>query len=388
MKFPDVDLDNSQPGKENKGVMQSSDSGLSHSIIEGKKERIQQGMMLDSSMNQGLFAFNPDMMMEHLAKDFSNAEKIYGESLLKLATGYDMNAIRKNIKLPEFQRELRNKLNKKAREMQDEDFIDNEGKITDKGLELASLVLYTEELNNLQAKGLGDKKTKKAYLYGEKENIRNFRKHDRYKDIAIKASIKKALRRNHQRLETEDLQIFERDNKGKIFIVYALDASGSMKGKKIELCKKAGIALAFKAIDEMDKVGLLVFGSSIEETVFPTTDFGQFLKAITKIRAKKQTDLALTIEKAIEMFPREDVTKHLVLITDASPTVGADPNKNTLNLVERATALGITISVIGIDLKEGLDLAKKIAEIGNGRLYIIRNLENLDRIVLEDYYAL
>jgi len=39
-------------------------------------------------------------------------------------------------------------------------------------------------------------------------------------------------------------------------------------------------------------------------------------------------------------------------------------------------------------LKEGIDLAKKIVEIGNGRLYIIKDLENLDKIVLEDYYAL
>ncbi len=368
--------------------MYPSDSGLSHSIIEGKKDKIDQGMLIDSSINQGLFAFNPNMMFEHLVKDYNNAERIYGESFLRLATGFEANAIKKNIKFPEFQREIKNKLNKKFSELEDEGLIDKEGKITEKGIELASLVLYTQELDSLQAKGLGDKKTKKAYLYGEKENIRNYRKHDRYKDIAIKSTAKKAIRRNHKNFEKEDLMVFERDNKGKIFIVYALDASGSMKGKKIELCKKAGIALAYKAIEEMDKVGLLVFGSDIEETVYPTTDFSQFLKSITKIMAKKQTNIALTIEKAIELFPREDITKHLVLITDASPTVGNDPKENTLNLVERAATLGITISVIGIELKEGLELARRIVEIGNGRLYIIKNLENLDKIVLEDYYSL
>ena len=162
-----------------------------------------------------------------------------------------------------------------------------------------------------------------------------------------------------------------------------------MKGNKISLCKKAGIALAFKAIDEMDKVGLIVFGSKIEEQVHPTSDFSVFLKAITKIRPKKQTNIALTIERAIEMFPRDDVTKHLVLITDSVPTVGDDPTKNTLNLVERAASLGITISVIGIYIeKEGIELAKKIVEISNGRLYVVKALDNLDRIVLEDYYSL
>src|SRR3989338_9815213 len=129
------------------------------------------------------------MMMEHLVKDFNNAEKIYGESFMKLATGYDSNAIKKNIKLPEFQRDLKNRLRKKAQELEDENLTDKDGRFTDRGMELASLVLYTEELDNLQAKGLGDKKTKRTYIYGEKENVRNFRKHDRYKDIAVKASI-------------------------------------------------------------------------------------------------------------------------------------------------------------------------------------------------------
>ena len=388
MKFPDIDVEKIQKGREEQGVMESADEGLSHSIIEGKKEKIHQGMLIEAAANQGLFAFNPDMMFERIIKDYKNAEQIYGESFMRLASGFDLNAISKNIKFPEFRSELKKNLDKKAKELLEEDLIDKQGNITDKGMELASLVLYTQELNNLQAKGLGEKKTKKAFMYGEKENVRAYRKHDRYKDLAIKASVKKAVRRMHTNLEFADLMTFERDNKGKIYVIYALDASGSMKGKKIELCKKAGIALAFKAIDEMDKVGLVVFGSEIESSVYPTNDFNLFLRTISNIRAKKQTDIALTIEKAIEMFPREDVTKHLVLISDAAPTVGDNPNKNTLNLVERAAALGITISVIGIDLKEGLDLAKKIVEIGNGRLYIIKDLENLDRIVLEDYYAL
>ena len=389
MICPNIDVEKLQPGKESEGVLYPDDEGLSHSIVEGNKQRVEQGMMLDSSINQGLFAFNPDMMFENLVRDFSGAEKIYGESFLRLASGYDNNALKKNIKFPEFQRELKQKLKQKQRELNDDGFIDDDGKITNKGLKLASLVLYTQELNNLQAKGLGEKKTKKSNIYGEKENIRDYRKYDRYRDIAIKASIKNAIRRGHKKLIIEDLKIFERENKGKIFLVYALDASGSMKGKKIELCKKAGIALAYKAIEEQDNVGLIVFGSEVEEIVYPTRDFNLFLKSIASIRAKKQTDIALTIDKAIEMFPKDNVTKHLVLITDAVPTVGDDPGKDTLNLVERSYNLGITVSVIGIDLdNEGIKLAKKIVEVGNGRLYIVKNLENLDSIVLQDYYSI
>src|SRR3989344_3856571 len=378
---PSVDVKELKKGYEQKGDL-DHDEGLSHSIVEGNKQRVQQGMILDSALNQGLFAFNPDMAFENLVKDYNNAEKMFGESFLRLSTGFDKNALKKNIKFPEFQREVKKNLKQMEQELKDDDLIDDGGKITEKGFSLASVVLYMQELDDLRAKGLGEKKSKKAMIYGEKENTRNYRKHDRYKDIAIKSSIRKALRRGHRGLENGDLQIFERENRGKIFIVYGLDASGSMKGKKIELCKKAGIALAYKAIDENDSVGLIVFGSEIEQTIYPTTDFTQFIKAITKITPKKQTDIALTIEKAIEMFQRDNVTKHLVLITDAAPTVGTDPGKDTLTLVERAAAYGITISVVGIELgKEGTELARKIVEIGNGRLYVVKDLENLDRVV-------
>lgn len=388
MSIPSIEVAELRKGHEAEGYM-DFDEGLSHAIVEGNKERIQQGMLLDSSINQGMFAFNPDMMMDHLVKDFENAKKLYGETLLRIASGEDPGTLKRNIRFPEFQRQLKTKLKQKERELKDANLLDKEGNISNLGMDLASLVMYTQELNDLRAKGLGEKKSKHKMIYGDKNNIRNYKKHDRYRDISIRSSVRAAIRHGHSGLENNDLKVFERDSKGKIYIVYALDASGSMKGKKIEVCKKAGIALAYKAIEEKDNVGLIVFGSAIEDVVYPTSDFSQFLRKITSIRAKKQTDIASTIDKAIEMFPHDNVTKHLVLLTDAVPTIGDDPGKSTVNLVEKASALGITISVIGIDLNaEGTELAKKIVEIGSGNLFVVKDLNNVDKIVLEDYYSL
>ncbi len=385
---PEIDVDEIEKGKEQEGSV-GVDQGLSHSLIEGNKQRVEQGQLLDSSANQGLFAFNPDMMFDYLVKDYNTAEKIYGETFLRIITGEEAAELKKKLKFPEFQRQLKSKLKEQIDALKGEGLLDKQNTITERGVELASLVAYMEELEDMRTKGLGERKSKKIQIYGDKENTRSYRKHDRYQDLAIKSSLKLALRRGHNTLEREDLQVFEKDSKGKIHIIYALDASGSMKGNKIGICKKAGIALAYKAIEEKDRVGLLVFGSKIEDVVYPTEDFSQFLKAIANVKAKAQTNIAGTIERALEMFPEGNLTKHLILITDAIPTVGQDPQKNTLQLTEKAVSLGITISVIGIALdKEGITFAKKISEIGKGRLHIIRNLEHLDRIVLEDYYAL
>jgi Mg-chelatase subunit ChlD len=234
---------------------------------------------------------------------------------------------------------------------------------------------------------IGEKISKKAFIYGEKENSRLYKKGDRYRDIALKKSIKLAIRRAHMHFDDKDLQVYEKQSKGQTYIVYALDASGSMKGKKIDACKRAGIALAYKALNEKDKVGLIVFGSEVREVIEPTSDFTRLLKEITRIRASKETDIVGTFQKAIGLFPSDNITKHLILITDALPTKGNEPEKSTLEEASIARSKGITISLVGINLDEkGKKLAEKIVELGEGRLYVVRNLENVDKIVLEDYY--
>lgn len=361
-----------------------------HSVLENDKKTIDEGKLISDAINQGMGSFTPDLMFEQLVKNYSIAKQIYGESLIRLVSGYEPDYIKRNAGVPEFQKELRERINQKMKELKEQGFIGREHEITNKGYEMASLVLYYQELDNITPKGLaGERFHKKASHYGEKEGFRNFRKGERYRDIALKRSVKTAIRRGHSKIGLEDLQVYEKQSKGETYLIYALDASGSMKGRKIESCKKAGIALAYKAISEKDKVGLIVFGSDIRTAIEPTNDFTMLIMEITKIRASKETDIVSTIRKSIELFPSGNMSKHLILITDALPTAGKDPERETLEEASLARSKGITISVIGIDLdRKGKELAEKIAELGNGRLYIAMNSENIDQIILEDYYSL
>ena len=363
---------------------------LMHSVLENDKETIEKGKLIRDSINQGLDTFTPDLIYQQLVKNYSMAKHIFGPSLLKLATGYNPDYIEKNINIPEFQKELRFRIQKNIEKLKEEGLLDRDSEISEKGIELASLVMYFEELDKITPKGiLGGKIHKKTSIYGGKEDIRTYKKSDRYKDIAIKKSVKLAIRRGHKKLHEKDLKVFERQSKGQSYIVYALDASGSMKGSKIDACKRAGIALAYKAIDEKDKVGLIVFGSEIKTIVEPTQDFSYLLKNITSAKASRETDLAVSLRKSIELFPNDNITKHLILITDALPTIGKEPEQETLQEVSIARNKGITISLIGINLNEkGKKLAKKITELGEGKLYIVKNIENIDKIVLEDYYSI
>lgn len=369
---------------------QSDKDKLMHSVLENDKDTIDDGKLLSESINQGLGSFTPDLMFEQMVKNYSMAKNLYGETLIRALSGYDPDYVQKNIKIPEFARELQKNIKDKIERMKKDKLIDKNGVLTDDGLELASLVTAIEELDTLESKGLiGERKSKKKSHYGISEEVRDYKKGDRYRDIAIKKTVKTVLRRGHDKILRNDLKVFDRESKSQIYLIYAIDASGSMKGSKISTSKKAGIALCYKAIEEKDKVGLIVFGDEVKEKVLPTTDFMEIVKKIISVKASSETNIAQTIKESVLMFPKGDVTKHLLLLTDALPTTGKDPQKEVLDEVAIAVNHGITISVIGINLdKKGKGLAEKITQLSKGKLYVIKDVEELDRIVLEDYYNL
>ncbi len=378
------------PIEEYKGKLSpTADKGLMRSVLESDKTTIEHGKLIADAINQGFSSFTPSSLFEHLVKNYSLAKNIFGESMIRRMTGYEPGTIEKNIKLPEFQRELLTRIEERFEKLKEQKIIDDEGNITEKAIDLASLILYTEELDKIIPKGItGEKVHKKQSPYGMRDEVRSYMK-DKYRDISIRKTLRKAILRGHREIQEEDLMSFKRKSKGQRHIIYGLDSSASMKGKKMEQCKKAGIALAFKAIEEKDKAGLVIFGADIISSIPPTQNFAEILKEITKAKASAQTDIAKTITKATALFQKENATKHLILITDAIPTKGEKPVQDTIQAAAMAAAKNITISLIGINLdKKGAEIAEKIVEKGNGRLYVVKNLEELDKIVLMDYYEI
>ncbi len=365
---------------------------LMRSVLENDSSSIEKGKIIEAAFDQSIGAFSPDIMFEKMVRDFRTAKQLYGERLIQLLTGYDPNYVEKNIGVPEFRRELKTKIKDRVAELRNDQLVSKEGAVTDKGVTLASLVLCLEELDRLAPKsGWGEHISEKKSAYGSTAGVKPFAKHDRYRDIAIKKSIKTAIRRGHQSLDEADLQSFERRSKGTFEIMYAVDASVSMKGEKLSNAKKAGVALAYKAIQNKDKVGLLLFSDEVLAEVPPSLDLVRILNALTCVKASRQTNIAQTILKACELFSRS-AAKHLIILTDAMPTAarnGDDPYKETIDAAGVAANYGITISVIGVGLtKEGARLAEKMVEVGKGKCYTVTNARDVDVIILEDYRGL
>ena len=269
--------------------------------------------------------------------------------------------------------------------------VKKSGMFTPEALNTAALFLIDKEYKeSLTSKSnFGEHVKNKVDSYGEKTYSRMFKKEDPYKDIAISESVKLALRRGHKKIYKEDLQSFDRESRQKINIVYALDISGSMKGDKLRLAKKAGVALAHKAMKDNNEVGLVLFESTIAHHVPLTKDLLTFTKPLSVISPGKETDIALAIKKSVEILDTAKGIKHIVILTDGLHTTSDDPQKVVNEEVAKAIAQNISISVVGINLdKKGLHLAQEIVDRSSGKLHGVLEAKDIGGVIIADYNSL
>ena len=389
----DITVDDLESGEQMDGKTGSDEKkeGLPHQVLPVDKTDIDEGAVVAEAFDHNIGSFVPEMMFEQMVKNYKNAEKLYGKTIVRELGGYDPKYIDKNAKIPEFQRELKKQLQRNIDKLKEKGLIRESGKITLKGLESAALFLIEEEFDKSRdgGYGFGEQIHMVSNQSGEKTDARKYIKGDRFKDIAVKYTITKALRRGHTAIEHDDIQIFDREAEQHINVVYALDASGSMRGEKLRLAKKAGVSLAHKALRDRNDVGLVVFGSNVEKKVPLTKDFYTFVKPLTMITPGQETDIALAIKESIHILEKGKGIKHIVLLTDGIHTVSDDPQKAILEQIGRAAQCGITISVAAmIPDEEGLQVVRMIVNNSKGKLYAVKDLDDMQGILIADYESL
>lgn len=361
-------------------------------ILEPRSDIGRNAKILREMLNRGVVSFDSKHLAKMIISNARSAFSVYGREFLQALTGMSILDLETFEGKYERLDMLKKTIDKKLTEMKKAGYIIteiNETKISEKGIELAAISTIIDEMDIVARFGSGDHKvyTTGNTVKGYPLAIREYRRGDSYKDISVRQTIKRAMLRGHEKILKEDLRVFERTKSVNLDIVYLLDISGSMHGKKIDAGKKAAIGLAIQGTRVGDRIGVIAFNTKPYRVVNPTTRVKTIARHIVSMMPSSSTDIAAAISEARKMLDESshpEYGKHIILITDAIPTSGDDdPVENTYREVNKTIRYGITISVVGIDLtSEGEEIARNITRMARGRFYHIENPDELNKIVL------
>lgn len=148
-------------------------------------------------------------------------------------------------------------------------------------------------------------------------------------------------------------------------VVFILDTSGSMQGKKIEQAK---IALIFclNSLNPGDSFNLIDFDDQIKpfsEGLLPASrrNINSAMKFIQNCEADGGTDINSALLEGLKNLNSEDKTSYIVFLTDGQPTVGQTDNKRILESVKREN-LSNRIFVFGVGFDVNTHFLDRLAQ--------------------------
>ena len=276
-------------------------AGTTGSVGEDKK--LFESYVLSELRNSGL---NLDLnnVENYIMNNFSRIKDKFSSKFFKILTGYGKEEIERNIRYEEFKNRVKQQLRKTIKGL----------KKHEKELIELEMLTYLHDLEQLHLKTLfGTKKGNQKSNLGEEVDVKKYR-NEPLKMIDVRKTIKRAIKRNHAEVEKDDIVAKELAKKPEVNLYILLDVSSSMSGKKIYIAKRAAIALAYKVIQDGNKVGVIAFNDNIIEHIKPTKDFIYIAKQITKLKPKGKTNISIALRKAIDELSNKPGIKHIILI--------------------------------------------------------------------------
>lgn len=154
--------------------------------------------------------------------------------------------------------------------------------------------------------------------------------------------------------------------------VFLIDRSISMQGPKLEAAKELARA-SIELLPTDDTVAVVAFDKVAEvivRSVYASNRM-RISNEISRIASADGTDLVTGLGKARKVLDDAKATvEHVVLLSD-----GSAPSEGVAERAAELRGAGITITVVAIGAEEGdRKMLAKVAEIGEGRFYVLDDL--------------
>jgi len=133
-------------------------------------------------------------------------------------------------------------------------------------------------------------------------------------------------------------------------VVFVLDRSGSMQGKKIEQAK-AALKFLVQRLGPDDRFNLVTYSSTVDvyaPKLSKSGDVNDVVAFIDAVEANGGTDIQSALTKALAQFDGTERTNQIVFLTDGLPTVGERDHRKISARIREANKAATRIVAFGV----------------------------------------
>lgn len=178
-------------------------------------------------------------------------------------------------------------------------------------------------------------------------------------------------------------------------LAIVVDQSGSMQGWKLDAAKAAAHALV-ERLDERDRVSIVAFSETAVVHQAPQpVDRDALHASIEAIEIAGGTNIHAGLSLGYDQLEGGDRFARVILLTDERPNVGATGRDDFMELIGTNAAQGRALTVIGVGLDLGAELANAMSQIEGGAMHYLEGpeaaptlFEDLRRFVVPVAYGL
>jgi Ca-activated chloride channel family protein len=172
-------------------------------------------------------------------------------------------------------------------------------------------------------------------------------------------------------------------------LIFVLDSSGSMRGKKIQQAREA-VRFIIDHLDEKDHFSIIDFDDGVslfadEIVAASAKNREKAHQFIESIEDSGGTNINEALLRALRMMPSGERPNYILFLTDGLPTVGITQTAEILKNVSQANTAKSRLIVFGVGYDVNTELLDKLTAENRGASVYVSETEDLEIAVSSTY---
>jgi Ca-activated chloride channel family protein len=175
-------------------------------------------------------------------------------------------------------------------------------------------------------------------------------------------------------------------------IVFVLDRSGSMAGKKIEQSRKA-LEFVLGKLNKGDRFNIVIYDDRIESFAGELVDYNDksykdALLYVRGITSAGGTNIHDALQKGLSYFTHNESPNYMLFLTDGLPTAGDTQEKNIVSHTVTANKFGARVFAFGVGDDVNARLLDRLSMDCGGKVEYVTPNEDIETAVGGLYSAI